>query len=67
MTLSKGAEKMEEIVNLFINNGVAVACLIYFMWYNNTTMKEFTSKFEDLQNSILKIYECINSHHKEEE
>ena len=30
---------MEEMVNLFVNNGVAVACLIYFMYYNNTTMK----------------------------
>ena len=31
---------MEDLVNLFVNNGVAVACLIYFMWYNNTTLKD---------------------------
>lgn len=40
---------MEEMVNLFVNNGVAVACLIYFMWYNNTTLKEFSNKFEELK------------------
>lgn len=48
---------MEELVNLFVNNGVAVACLIYFMWYNNTTLKEFSNKFEELNNTLLKILE----------
>lgn len=48
---------MEKMVNLFVNNGVAVACLIYFMWYNNTTLKEFSNKFEALNKTILKILE----------
>lgn len=48
---------MEELVNLFVNNGVAVACVIYFMWYNNNTLKEFTNKFNDLQNQILLLLE----------
>lgn len=48
---------MEEIVNLFVNNGVAVACLIYFMWYNNTTLKEFSNKFEALNKTLLKMLE----------
>lgn len=46
---------MEEMVNLFMNNGVAVACLIYFMWYNNNTLKEFSKKFEDLNATLLKL------------
>lgn len=37
---------MEEIVQLFVNNGTAVACLIYFMWYNNTTMKEVSTNLK---------------------
>lgn len=48
---------MEELVNLFVNNGVAVACLIYFMWYNNTTLKEFSNKFGELNNTLLKLLE----------
>lgn len=48
---------MEEMVNLFVNNGVSVACLIYFMWYNNTTLKEFSNKFEELNKTLLKILE----------
>lgn len=51
---------MEELVNLFVNNGVAVACLIYFMWYNNTTLKEFSEKFQELNNNLLKVIEKIS-------
>lgn len=50
---------MEELVNLFVNNGIAVACLIYFMWYNNTTLKEFSNKFDDLNNTLLKLFENL--------
>lgn len=46
---------MEDLINLFVNNGVAVACLIYFMWYNNTTLKEFSNKFEELNKTLLKL------------
>lgn len=48
---------MEELVNLFVNNGVAVACLIYFMWYNNTTLKEFSDRFEALNKTLLNLLE----------
>ena len=48
---------MEDLLNLFVNNGVAVACVIYFMWYNNTTLKEFSKKFEDLNKTLLKLLE----------
>lgn len=52
---------MEELVNLFVNNGVSVACVIYFMWYNNNTLKEFTNKFNELQRQILVLLEKIDS------
>ena len=51
---------MEEMVNLFVNNGVAVACLIYFMLYNNNTLKEFTSEFDELNTNLLKIIEKLS-------
>lgn len=57
---------MEELVNLFVNNGVAVACVIYFMWYNNNTLKEFTNKFNELQSQILLLLEKIDSQKKNE-
>lgn len=52
---------MEELVNLFVNNGVAVACVIYFMRYNNNTLKEFTNKFNELQSQILVLLEKNDS------
>lgn len=52
---------MEKLVSLFVNNGVAVACVIYFMWYNNNTLKEFTNKFNELQSQILVLLEKIDS------
>lgn len=48
---------MEEMVNLFMNNGVAIACLIYFMFYNNNTLKEFSNKIEELTTTLLKLVE----------
>ena len=51
---------MEEIVNLFVNNGVAVACLMYFMWYNNNTLKEFTKKFDELNAILLRIIDNLS-------
>lgn len=50
-------EEMGDLVNLFVNNSVAVACVIYFMWYNNNTLKEFTKKFNELQSQILILLE----------
>lgn len=52
---------MEEFVNLFVNNGVAVACLVYFMWFNNNTLKEFSNKFEELNANLLKIIENLSN------
>lgn len=50
-------EELGDLVNLFVNNSVAVACVIYFMWYNNNTLKEFTNKFNELQSQILILLE----------
>lgn len=51
---------MEELVNMFVNNGTAIACLIYFMWYNNTTMKEFTEQIKLMNENIKLLIEHKN-------
>lgn len=48
---------MEDLINMFINNSTAIACLIYFMWYNNTTMKEFTEQLTKMNENIIKLLE----------
>lgn len=57
---------MEELVNLFVNNGVAVACLIYFMWYNNTTLKELSDKFDEMNNNIISLITMLQLKNKKE-
>lgn len=47
---------MQEIVDLVINNGIGVACLIYFMWFNSTTLKEVTNALNSI-NTRLSIIE----------
>lgn len=48
---------MEDIVNMFVNNSTAIACLIYFMWFNNTTLKEFTNQMHEMNENIIKLLE----------
>lgn len=31
---------IEQIINLIINNGAAIGCLAYFMWFNSTVIKD---------------------------
>ena len=51
---------MEELINIFVNNGTAIACLIYFMWYNTTTMKRFTEQLSTMNTNIEKLIEHKN-------
>lgn len=49
--------EINEVVQMFVNNGVSVACLIYFMWYNNTTMKQFTEQITKMNTNIERLIE----------
>lgn len=43
---------MQEIVEIFTNNGLAIACVIYIIYFNLTTMKDI-SKNMDENNKVL--------------
>lgn len=45
---------MEDVIKLIVNNGVAVAVIVYFMWSQSTFMKE-------LNESIKTLSECVQS------
>lgn len=45
---------VQDLVNILVNNGVAVACVAYFMYFNNTTMKEFTK-------AMIKVVEKLET------
>lgn len=46
-----------EIVDVISNLGVPVGVLVYFMWYNNTVMKDFTEQLKELNTNIVRMIE----------
>lgn len=40
---------MEEIISLFVNNGTAIAVIIYFLWKDRTLTKENTEILQQVK------------------
>lgn len=51
---------IEQLVTIFTNNGAAIRCLLYFMYYNSTTLKTFTKELNDMNNNIARMIEKID-------
>lgn len=50
---------MQDLVNLVVNNGLGVVCVIYMIHFQNTTMKEMlgtlqvmNERLKDIENKI---------------
>lgn len=52
---------VQDLVNILVNNGVAVACVAYFMYFNNTTMKDFTKAMTGMQATMIKVVEKLET------
>ena len=52
---------MEEIMNIFINNGVEVACLFYFMYFNKVQMEKNTNAINDLKMANIELINEIKN------
>lgn len=66
---------MEDVVNIIANYGIGVVCILYFMYFNNTTMKQlletvnkvneslilFNERLEQVEDRTIKIEEKLNS------
>ena len=50
---------MEEIVNVIMNNGIGVACILYFMYFNSTTLKAVTDTMNEVKQSLILLNEKI--------
>ena len=46
---------MEEIINYVFQYGVSVACLIYLMYFQSTTMKDLTKNQQDLNETLKEV------------
>lgn len=63
-------ENIQNIIDLVINNGLGVVCVIYMIYFQMTTMKEMSQTISKMNTSLELItdrLENIEDHIKENE
>lgn len=50
---------MKEILDIIMNYGIGVVCIIYFMYFNNTTLKKLTDTMVKVNESLILMNERI--------
>ena len=50
---------MEDIINVIANYGIGVACILYFMYFNNTTMKQLIDTVNKVNQSLILFNERL--------
>lgn len=48
---------MEDLVGIFVNNGVAIGVVIYFLWKDSTLTKENTSILQQVKKLLELLVE----------
>lgn len=43
---------MEDLVKLFVDNGISIVCVAYLMYFQSTTMKEMLSALTSINNRL---------------
>lgn len=59
-------EIFEELIKLIVDNGIGVACVIYIMYFNSTTMKEITNTLLEMQKQLVAINTKLGLSKKED-
>ena len=57
--------EMNDIVSLFVNNGVAVAVIIYFMIRDYKFISQLTMMIQQLNDTVKDVEETIKIYRKE--
>lgn len=58
---------MDEIVNLMVNNGTAIALLVYFIYKDNKFTENITKALTSIEESLEIIKESVNKNKKNTE
>lgn len=58
---------MEEFLNVIFNYGVGVACVIYLMYFQSTTMKEMLNTLNGINNRLSVIEDKLENKRKKKE
>lgn len=54
-------EDLQSLVEIFVNNGLGVLCVVYMIYFQNTTMKEMSSLLMNISINIEKINERLSN------
>lgn len=46
---------MEEIVKLVVDNGIGVACVVFLIYFINSTMKDNNKTLDQIQQTLVAI------------
>lgn len=52
---------MKEIADLIMNYGIGVICIVYFMYFTNTTLKNLLSTMNEMKQSLVLLNERIEN------
>lgn len=58
---------MDEMVNLLVNNGTAVALLVYFIYKDNKFTETITKALTSIEESLQIIKESVNKNKRNTE
>ena len=58
---------MEEFLNVIFNYGVGVACVIYLMYFQSTTMKEMLNTLNGINSRLSVIEDKLENKKKKKE
>ena len=52
---------MKEIADLIMNYGIGVICIVYFMYFNSTTMKSLINTMNEMKQSLILFNERLEN------
>jgi hypothetical protein len=51
---------MSDIVKIISDNGIAICCVAYLIYFQSTTMKEMTKSLQEISTKLAVIWDKIN-------
>lgn len=57
---------MKEIADLIMNYGLGIICVVYMIYFQNTTMKEMIKAMNSIDNRLIAIETHLNINKKED-
>lgn len=56
---------MEELVRLIVDNGIGVACVVYLIYFQSTTMTKMLNTLDVISNRLTAIETKIGEYHND--